>query len=139
MDVAIVAGFVGLILLVALTWRTFQPAPRLEIGERGILDRGAKLGWIRWDEIEGAYQRRSEERSAVFLRLRATERLARRLRRAGRRLAPPVGQTFDLRLDLSDTGFTAVELVQEIMAHSERPESARDPSGWPRPLSSRRG
>lgn len=139
MDLPIVAGLLGLILVVALTWRMFQPAPRFEIGERGILDRGAKLGWIRWDEIEGAYQRRSEARSAVFLRLRATERLAHRLRRVGRRQAPSVGQTFDLRLDLSDTGFTAVELVQEIMAHSERPESTRDPSGWPGPLRNHRG
>jgi len=131
MDLALVAGFAGLVVVVALTWRLFQPVPRLVIGERGILDRGAKLGWIRWDEIEGAYQRRSEDRDAVFLRLRATERLARRLRRAGRKQAPPVGQAFDLCLDLSDTGFSAVELVQEIMAHAERPESVRGPSGWP--------
>jgi hypothetical protein len=61
----------------------------------------------------------------VFLRLRTTERLAGRLRRAGQRKPASVGQKFDLRLELSDTGFTAVELVQEIMAHSERPESAR--------------
>ena len=138
MDVAIVAGFLSVIVVVALTWRMFQPAPRLQIGERGILDRAAKLGWVRWDEIEGAYLRRSEEPTAVFLRLRITERLARRLRRAEPRQAPSVGQSFDLRLDLADTGFTAVELVQEIMAHSERPAPAREPAGWPRPLSSRR-
>jgi len=125
MDVPLVTAFLGLIVLVALTWRMFQPVPRLEIGERGILDRGAKLGWIRWDEIDGAYQRRAVDPTAVFLRLRTTERLARHLRRVGRRKSPSVGQTFDVRLDLSDTGFTAVELVQEIMAHSERPESAR--------------
>ena len=139
MDVPIVAGLLGLILVIALTWRMFQPAPRLEIGERGILDRGAKLGWIRWDEIDGAYQRRSVDPTAVFLRLRITERLARLLRRADPRRSPSVGQTFDLRLDLADTGFTTVELVQEIMAHSERPVAARKASSWPTPLSSRRG
>lgn len=139
MDLAIVLGFAGLTLLVALTWRLFQPAPRLEIGERGILDRSAKLGWIRWDEIEGAYQRRSEDRDAVFLRLRTTERLRRRLRRSRRREAPAAGEPFDLCLDLSDTGFSAVELVQEIMAHAERPDPARRGPRWAGSPSSGRG
>jgi len=123
MDLGLVLGFAGVVLLIAMGWRLFRRAPRLEIGERGILDRGDGLGWIRWDEIEGAYQRRSQADDAVFLRLRVTERLLRKLRRVGRRDATEVGDTFDLRLDLSDSEVSSVEVVQEIMA--------RAASGWP--------
>jgi hypothetical protein len=127
-------GLAGLILLAAITWRLFRQTPRLEIGERGIRDPSVSPGWIRWDEIEGVYQRRSQEGDAVFLRLRATERLLRRLRR--RAGAPAPGDAFDLRLDLTDTGFSAVEVVQEIMAHASPPSGA---SRWPGAPSRERG
>ena len=130
MDLALTLALAGVILLVAVGIRLFRPAPRIEIGDRGILDRSLGLGWIRWEEIEGAYQRRSQEHDAVFLRLRATERLLRKLRRADRDGATELGQVFDLRLDMSDTEVSSVELVQEIMAHAAppgEPRTAADP------------
>jgi hypothetical protein len=105
-----VIGTVGLLVLV---WRALHRTSRLEIGDRGILDRSLGLGWIRWEEIEGAYQRRSLEEQSVFLRLRPTERIRRRLARAPE-------QPFDVRLDLSGTGLSPVEVVQEILAHGRR-------------------
>ena len=139
MDLALTLALAGVILLVALSFRLFRPSPRIEIGDRGILDRSLALGWIRWEEIEGAYQRRSQEHDAVFLRLRATERLLRKLRRAGRADATSVGQPFDLRLDLSDSEVSAVELMQEIMAHPSGPSESRPASGWPTVPSRGRG
>lgn len=118
MDLVLTLSTVGAILLIALSWRLFQRTPRLVVSERGILDRSVGLGWIGWDEIEGAYQRRSQEQDAVILRLRASARLVGQLKRAGRSEASGVGDAFDLRLDLSDAEVTAVELVQEIMAHA---------------------
>ena len=130
MDLVVGLGIAAALLLVLLTWQLLRGTPRLEIGERGIRDRGfLGSGWIRWEEIEGVYQRRSQEGDAVFLRLRATERLVRRLRRRGNPGdVPAVGSAFDVRLDLSDSEFSAVEVVQEIMAHASPPSRAPQ---WP--------
>jgi hypothetical protein len=114
--ILLLAVFSGVILL-TVGWRLFNPAPRLEIGERGILDRSLGLGWIRWEEIEGVYQRRALEQDSVFLRLRPTERILRRIRRREDVATTGPVQPFDVRLDLADTGLSPVELVQEIMAH----------------------
>lgn len=116
----------GLAILATWAWRLIHRATRLEFGERGILDRNLGLGWIRWDEIEGAYQRHALEQTSVFLRLRPTERILRRL--GQRREAGPgrAGRSFDVRVDLTDADLTAVELVQEIMARGREAAPAPD-------------
>ena len=117
MDLLVVLGILGTLALLTWTWKTVHQAPRLEIGERGILDRTLGLGWIRWDEIEGAYQRRSLDQDRVFIRLRLSRRIRRRLEDLKRRpVASPV-HAFDIQLDLSGTDVTPVDIVQEIMAH----------------------
>jgi len=137
MDVLAGLGFAGVLVLATIAWRLLRQTQRLEIGERGIRGREITNGWIRWDEIEGAYQRRSQEGDAVFLRLRLTERLLRRLRGLPNRPeALGVGDAFDLRLDLTDTGFSAVEVVQEIIAHAPGSSGA---SRWPGAPSRERG
>ena len=79
MDLLVALGILGTLALLTWTWKTAHQAPRLEIGERGILDRTLGLGWIRWEEIEGAYQRRSLDQDSVFIRLRLSRRIRRRL------------------------------------------------------------
>jgi hypothetical protein len=113
--------------LALIAWRLLRPPLRLLVTERGILDRRLRLGWIHWDEIEGAYQPTARDGEALRLRLRVTERSGRTLwrRRAARRGA----RSMDVRLDLSGSGFTAVELLQQILSRTagQRRDSARDP------------
>ena len=71
------ALIVGIVLL---SWRLLDPALRFAVSERGIRDRTLGLGWIRWDEIEGAYQPTAHDRDGLRLKLRLSRRLARRLR-----------------------------------------------------------
>lgn len=117
MDVLAAVGILGTLVLLTWTWKTVQQSHRLEIGERGILDRTLGLGWIRWDEIEGAYQRRSLDQDSVFIRLRLSRRIRRRLDGLKRRSAALPSDSLDIRLDLTGTDVTPVDIVQEIMAH----------------------
>ena len=94
------------------------------IGERGILDRSLGIGWIRWDEIDGAYQRRQHDQDSLYIKLRSGARSLMRLKR--RRESEGSG---DLRLDLRGTSLSAVELLQEILARSRV-----DPPGGTRVL-----
>jgi len=82
--------------------------PRLLVTDRGILDRSLGVGWICWDEIEGAYQ----SRPGVALRLRPEARAARRLR-PGR---APASATLTVRVNLSGSDVTPVELLQAVVA-----------------------
>lgn len=100
-------------------WRLHRPPLRLHISERGILDRRLRLGWIPWDEVEGAYGPSLDDRDSLRLRLRATHRLRRRLRRLAREIAPD-STSVDVRLDLSGSDFNAVELLQFVLMHTDR-------------------
>ncbi len=107
--------------VLALLWRLVNPPPRLEIGERGILQRGLGWGWIPWEEIEGAYPPTAREDETVRLRLTVTKRLARILRK--RRQLP--GETrlespLEVRLDLAGSDLNAIDVLQEILSH-DRP------------------
>lgn len=118
MDLLVALGILGTLALMTWTWRTVHQAPRLEIGERGILDRTLGLGWIRWEEIEGAYQRRSIDQDSVFIRLHLSRRIRRRLDALKRKpAASSPSDSLDVRLDLTGTDVTPVDIVQEIMAH----------------------
>lgn len=119
MDLLVALGIMGTLALLIWTWRTVHQSPRLEIGERGILDRTLGLGWIRWEEIEGAYQRRSLDQDSVFIRLRLSRRIRRRLAglKKKKSAASEPTDSLDVRLDLTGTEVTPVDIVQEIMAH----------------------
>jgi len=118
MDLLVALGILGTLALLTWTWKTAHQAPRLEIGERGIHDRTLGLGWIRWEEIEGAYQRRSLDQDSVFIRLRLSRRIRRRLDGLKRKpAASSPSDSLDVRLDLTGTEVTPVDIVQEIMAH----------------------
>ncbi len=118
MDLLGAIGIISMVALLASAWRLLYDEPRLEIGERGIRDRSLGLGWIRWDEIEGAYQRRSIDQDSIELRLRCSERLKRRLlgREGGRPDSVEHGFVH-VRLDLAGTSLSPVEVLQEILAH----------------------
>jgi hypothetical protein len=117
MDLLVALGILGTLALLIWTWKVVHQGPRLEIGERGILDRTLGLGWIRWDEIEGAYQRRSSDLDSLFIRLRISRRIRRRLDALKGRSSPSRSNSVDVQLDLTGTDVSPVELVQEIMAH----------------------
>ena len=107
--------------VLALLWRLVNPPPRLEMGERGILQRGLGWGWIPWEEIEGAYPPTAREDETVRLRLTVTKRLAQILRK--RRQLP--GEThlespLEVRLDLAGSDLNAIDVLQEILSH-DRP------------------
>jgi hypothetical protein len=107
--------------VLALLWRLVNPPPRLEMSERGILQRGLGWGWIPWEEIEGAYPPTAREDETVRLRLTVTKRLARILRK--RRQLP--GETrlespLEVRLDLAGSDLNAIDVLQEILSH-DRP------------------
>jgi len=107
--------------VLALLWRLVNPPPRLEMGERGILQRGLGWGWIPWEEIEGAYPPTAREDETVRLRLTVTERLARILRK--RRQFPgenPLDGPVEVRLDLAGSDLNAIDVLQEILSH-DRP------------------
>lgn len=117
MDLLVALGILGTLALLIWAWKAVHQAPRLEIGERGILDRTLGLGWIRWDEIEGAYQRRSLDQDRVFIRLRLSRRIRHKLDGLTWRPSASPANSFDVQLDLSGTEVTPVDIVQEIMAH----------------------
>jgi hypothetical protein len=115
--------------LTALAWRRLHPAPRLVIGERGIRQPGRGWGWIPWDEIEGAYPPTVDETETVRLRLRMTRRLSRVLRRRRKPAGQAaLGEAFELPLDLAGSELNAVEVLQEILAHTETGDTSGGPS-----------
>jgi hypothetical protein len=67
--------------LVVVLWVVLYPRPRLQLNERGFLDRDLGLGWIGWDEIEGAYPPNVQDAEGLRLRVRPGARLLRWLRR----------------------------------------------------------
>ena len=118
------------VAVLALLWRLVDPPPRLEIGERGILQRGG-WGWIPWEEIEGAYPPTASDDETVRLRLTVTERLARILRKK-RRLPREsrVEGSVEVRLDLAGSDLNAIDVLQEILSHdhaAETPPEDRQP------------
>ena len=102
-------------------WRLLNPPPRLVVNERGILDRSLRIGWIRWNDIEGAYQPHALD-DTLSIRLCPDGRTSRRLRR---RRTSGSTDTVDLKLDLAGTDMSAVEILQQIMARSGCPETTR--------------
>ena len=122
---------IGLALLVML-WRWSNP-PRLEIGERGILDRSLGWGWIPWNEIEGAYPPTADRSETVRLKLRVTDRLARVLRKdkRGSDWDGPPRDSVEIQLDLKDSELNAVEVLQEILSHEGAESKGRETPGQP--------
>ena len=102
--------------LVVVLWVVLYPRPRLQLSERGFLDRDLRLGWIGWDEIEGAYPPSVQDAEGLRLRVRPGARLLRRLRR--RNDSATEDGTYELRLDLSDTDLSPVELLQEVLSRT---------------------
>ncbi len=109
---AILTLVAGLGLLI-LAWRLLNPRPRLLVDERGIRHRDLELGWIRWDEIEGAYPPTLADGEALRLKLRLTERLKRRPGGPGNGPA-----SVEIRLDLAGAEIGPLELLQEILART---------------------
>jgi hypothetical protein len=114
MQAGSIAAVAGLLLI---GWLIHRPSLRLHITERGILDRRLRLGWIHWDEIEGAYEPTLKDRDSLRLRLRATGRLRRKLGRLATEVAPG-SRSVDVSLDLSGSGITPVELLQRILLYA---------------------
>lgn len=109
------ALMVGIVLF---SWRWLDPTLRIAVGEKGIRDRALGLGWIRWDEIEGAYQPTAHDRDGLRLKLRLSRRLARRLRRRAPDLDGGIsGDSLEVRIDLAGVGLSPAEVLQEILAH----------------------
>jgi hypothetical protein len=112
-------GWISLLMIggaiaIAVSWLV-RGRPRLLVTDRGILDRSLGVGWICWDEIEGAYQARTggEPRPpSVSLRLRPGARAARRLRRA----RPQAPDALMVRVDLTGSEVSTVELLQAVVA-----------------------
>ena len=102
--------------LVVLLWFVLYPRPRLQLTERGFLDRDLRLGWIGWDEIEGAYTPSVKDADGLRLRVRPGARLLRRLRRRSGSVA--TDGAYELRLDLSDSAVSPVELLQEVLSRT---------------------
>jgi len=102
--------------LVLVLWVVLYPRPRLQLTERGFLDRNLRLGWIGWDEIEGAYPPSIEDVEGLRLRVRPRARLLRKLLRRTESVTDD--GAYVLRLDLSDTAVSPVELLQEVLSRS---------------------
>jgi hypothetical protein len=111
-------GTISLIMLTVATglavffWRSLNPAPQLQITDRGILDRRLSIGWLPWDSIEGAYRPRRPDGNRVLLRVRVDDRLG---RAASAEKTPGL---LELALDLSGTPYSEMDVLQEIMARS---------------------
>lgn len=117
MSVFTVLALVAALGLLILGRRFLDPRPRLLIDERGIRHRGLQLGWIRWDEIEGAYPPTLDDGEALRLKLRLTERLKRRLRdrRSGAGRTDRGCATVEIRIDLAGAEIGPLELLEEIL------------------------
>jgi hypothetical protein len=102
--------------LIVTLWFVLYPRPRLQLTERGLIDRELGLGWIAWDEIEGAYTPSVQDSEGLRLRVRPGAGLLRRLRR--RRDSVANDGAYELRLDLSDAAVSPVELLQEVLSRT---------------------
>ncbi len=102
--------------IVVALWVVLYPRPRLQLTERGFLDRELGLGWIGWDEIEGAYTPSITDVDGLRLRIRPGAKLLRKLRR--RDDAVTEDGAYELRLDLSDASVSPVELLQEVLSRT---------------------
>jgi hypothetical protein len=105
--------------LAVAAWSVLRRPSGVVVGDKGILDPHLRVGWIRWDEIEGAYQPSKGNTERLCLRLRVTERLARRLRRipaAARARSTP--ESVEVSLDLAGSDLSVVEILQQILAHA---------------------
>ena len=111
-EILFLVGAAGIALLL---WRLLNPPRRVVIDERGILDRSLRVGWIRWDDIEGAYQPTSVDQT-LSLRLRPDHRVARRLRRTRRAGPDDHDGTVNVYVNLSGTDVSPLEILQLIMA-----------------------
>jgi hypothetical protein len=78
------------------------PPARLIIDQRGVFDGRFGSGWIPWSQIEGAHVRESRRRDDIYLKLRD----------------PGAGRRRELRLDLSRTAASTVEVLELILFHS---------------------
>jgi hypothetical protein len=106
------------IAVALMLWRVLNPAPALQVGDCGILDRRLGTGWIHWDEIEGAYQPRGGHADVVRLRVHVSERLSRKLRGKWSPENPP--QRVELLLDVAETNISAVDVLQAILEHARK-------------------
>ena len=106
-------------------WRRVRRARGIVVDERGILEPTLGWGWIPWDEIEGAYTPSSAEGDTLHVRLRVSERLALVLRNRRVDRETPLTDSLEIRLDLARSRLSAVELLQEIMAHQPPPGGSR--------------
>lgn len=108
-------------LLAAAWWRRRARRSRVSCGDRGLFVRELGLGWIPWEEIEGAFPPTRRAPDALFLRLRVGESLAGKLRgKASRRgREPRPGETFDVRVELAGAAMSPVELLQAILFQGE--------------------
>lgn len=116
--------------LVLALWVVLYPRARLQLTERGFLDRELGVGWIGWDEIEGAYTPNIEDVDGLRLRVRPGARLLRKLRRRDNAMADD--GAYELRLDLSDASVSPVELLQEVLSRTGDPSedgAARETTG----------
>jgi hypothetical protein len=111
-EIIFLAAAAGVALLL---WRWLNPPRRIVIDDRGILDRSLRMGWIRWHDIEGAYQPTSVD-DTLSLRLHPDRRAARRLRRARRAGADADQGVVDVYVNLSGTDVSALEILQLIVA-----------------------
>jgi len=116
-----IAVAVGLAVTLLVIWRLRRSREPLTVSPIGIQHRGLYRGWIRWDEIEGAYPPTAGNHQ-LRLRVRLSARLARALKRR-RRLAPDsrVGDSVEIDLALDQSRHSALELMQLILAQPAPP------------------
>ncbi len=108
-----------------LAWRRFRSARGIVVDERGILEPNRGWGFIPWEEIEGAYTPSAADSETLHVRLRVSHRLAGVLReRRTERQAARDGSV-EIRLDLSGSELSAVELLHEILARRPAPGRSR--------------
>lgn len=118
-----IAVAVAIVVALFVTWRLRRAREPLTVGPIGIRHRGLGRGWIRWEEIEGAYPP-SAGNKQLRLRVRLSARLARRLKRR-RHLAPEsrVGDSIEIELALDRSRHSALDLMQRILSQPPPPVS----------------
>jgi len=110
----VLASIVTTVLAIALVWRWLVLRRHLVINARGILDRRLGLGWILWEEIEGAYPMRRGTKDGLCLQVRVTDRLA---RNSDRICGKPVHGRIEVPLDLDGASMSGVEVLQCLVRH----------------------
>ena len=115
LETILIAAAFGLVVFLCVL---LYPRPRLVLAERGILDRQLHVGWIRWDEIEGAYPPNREDSDGLRLKLRPRSRLLDRLKRR-RGAIPAADGSHEIRIDPREADTTPVEMLREVIARSQ--------------------